>query len=390
MTRGPVVVLAPYRLEGGEPVSPSYGTAAFRAEVGAWFAELGCDWVWEPVVTDEGHAWNVDRRLAAHPEGALFLNLCDGSEQDGDGFPGISVVRALEAGRRAFTGADASFYDVSTSKLRMKRALKRARVPTPAWREVRRAGDLDAAAGLGFPLLVKPDISAASLGINHRSRVASAGELAEQVAWLRAGGHDPSVSHGSIFVEPFLDGAELTVMVVGPARAPLAFPPVERAYNAKLPFERRFLCFEVYDTYSPDQKLAELGGEPFFLYARPPRAMAERAARIARRAYQALGGNGYARVDLRATREGDLFVLEVNANCGLGNAPDSSTGNICRLSGVPFVAMLRAILDHGATRGRAIEAPPPPRAPRRARPRAGQLSLDLGPRAPEPPQPRAG
>jgi D-alanine-D-alanine ligase len=339
--------------------------------------------VWEPVVVDEEHPACASRRIAAYGANTLFLNLCDGSEEDGDGYPGLAVVRALERGGRRFTGADASFYDVSTSKLRMKRALRRGRVPTPRWIEIAGQGDVGRAAELGFPLLVKPEISAASLGINARARVEDEAALADQVAWLRRGGHDPSVSHGAIFVEPFLDGAELTVMVVGPAHAPVAFPPVERAYNPRLPRAERFLCFEIYDTYSPDQRIPELGDEPFFLYQRPDRGMSDRAARMAERAYRVLGGNGYARVDLRATAEGELFVLEVNANCGLGTAPDSSTGNICRLSGIPFATMLRAILDHGETRD-ATALPPASRTGRRARP-AAQLSLELGSRT----EPRA-
>ncbi len=382
----PVVVIAPYRLIDGRPESPSYGSAAFRAEVGGWFRDLGLPWVWEPVVLDPAHPRHVVRRLEAHPPGTLFLNLCDGAEDDGDGFPGLSVVRALEAQGRDFTGADAAFYELSTSKLRMKRAMRRGRIPTAAWLELRGSADVADAESIGFPLMVKPEISAASLGINCRSRVETPAELRAQVEWLRGGGHDPSVAHGAIFVEPFLDGRELTVLVVGPAHAPVAFPPVERAYNARLPPEQRFLHFEVYDTYSPDQRIPELGDEPFFLYGRPDRATAGRAARLAEKAYRALGGNGYARVDLREAEDGELLVLEVNANCGLGTAADSSTGNICRLSGIPFATMIRAILDHGrGRRGGPAEAPARP-SQRRGRPRASaparpaQLSLELAAR----------
>jgi glutathione synthase/RimK-type ligase-like ATP-grasp enzyme len=60
--------------------------------------------------------------------------------------------------------------------------------------------------------------------------------------------------------------------------------------------------------------------------------------KIAERAYLALGGNGYGRVDMR-TDESDnqTMVLEVNANCGVSFNPQeftSTTGEILRMSGV--------------------------------------------------------
>jgi D-alanine-D-alanine ligase len=64
----------------------------------------------------------------------------------------------------------------------------------------------------------------------------------------------------------------------------------------------------------------------------------------------AVRGRGYARVDLRMDRgSGELFVLEVNANCGLSEDDQTSTGCILKLAGMTLAELLRTILnDAGA------------------------------------------
>jgi D-alanine-D-alanine ligase len=66
---------------------------------------------------------------------------------------------------------------------------------------------------------------------------------------------------------------------------------------------------------------------------------------ISKRAYQAVHGKGYARVDLRMDRAtGELFVLEVNANCGLSEDDQTSTGCILKISGMKLSELLEMIL----------------------------------------------
>ncbi len=65
----------------------------------------------------------------------VVFNLCDGTE-DGDGYPGISVVRGLEQAKLAFTGACSNFYSDTTSKPVLKRMLEQNRVPTSPFVEI--------------------------------------------------------------------------------------------------------------------------------------------------------------------------------------------------------------------------------------------------------------
>jgi D-alanine-D-alanine ligase len=66
---------------------------------------------------------------------------------------------------------------------------------------------------------------------------------------------------------------------------------------------------------------------------------------LAIRAYCAVRGTGYGRVDIRMDQKhGSLYVLEVNANCGLSSDEQSSVGKILELSGYSFVDLIGEIL----------------------------------------------
>ena len=73
----------------------SYDTPEFREDVRSWFAPLPVDWEWVPVTTATVSRAVEDAARAARERPVVVLNLCDGT--DDDGFPGVSVVRALES-----------------------------------------------------------------------------------------------------------------------------------------------------------------------------------------------------------------------------------------------------------------------------------------------------
>ena len=61
-----------------------------------------------------------------------------------------------------------------------------------------------------------------------------------------------------------------------------------------------------------------------------------------------MGGDGYGRVDLRMDKETKkLFVLEVNAQCGLAEDEDhSSIGAILRFEKRPFSDIVKEIIKY--------------------------------------------
>lgn len=336
-------VLVPYAQEAGALVSPYYDTPEFRADVAGWIAPAEADWEWV-VVTGARVADEVLRIARAGRERPVaVVNLCDGDDMNG--YPGLSVVSALEAAGIAFTGADSAFYMVSTSKLAMKRRFAAAGVATAPWVEIadpdpdlRRAG-----AVLGFPMFLKPDVSFGSAGITLRSVIHDHAAGLRQVAALLAGMHGCRFARGGIYAEPFLAGQEYTALVSGDAGAPggiRVLRPCERVFHPALPPEERYLTFERYcEEYDQDPPPPPDG--PYYRYAPVDGARAAAIVSLSERAYRVLGGCGYARVDLRTSAaDGSLYVLEVNANCALSSDDTSTAGAILAVSGSTMVEFI--------------------------------------------------
>jgi D-alanine-D-alanine ligase len=230
----------------------------------------------------------------------------------------------------------------------MKERLKAAGVATPPF--VRLTGaDADLqrlVEEVGFPALVKPEVSAASVGISLRSLVLDAEAAAAQFARLTQGEGGARFLASGIIAERFVDGPEYTALVA----AGRVYPVVERVFHSALAPLERFLSFDRYwSNYQEESRLPE--GEPFYRYALTPSPRQEVLAVVAQRAFSALSGTGYARVDIRVERRTDQpYVLEVNANCGLSGDTETSVGQILRLTGASMPSLLREILEDGLVR----------------------------------------
>jgi D-alanine-D-alanine ligase len=154
----------------------------------------------------------------------------------------------------------------------------------------------------------------------------------------------------TVFAERFVDGPEFTVLVLGNWKDPgsvRCLPAVERVFNSSIPDEEKFLTFERYWGFYHEEMP---DGKPFYGYAACDARLALDVEELSRRAFVAVDGRGYARVDLRMDRvTGELFVLEVNSNCGLSEDDQTSTGCILKLAEMTLADLLRIILrDAGA------------------------------------------
>jgi D-alanine-D-alanine ligase len=168
-----------------------------------------------------------------------------------------------------------------------------------------------------------------------------------RVTALLAGEDGEFYRKSGIFAERFVDGPEFTVFVIADRRAPRgarAYPPVQRLFHSALPAHERFLSYDRYwSEYKEEPRLPE--GEPFYRYGMAPARLRDRLAELAERAFVALHGQGYGRVDIRLEERTDtLYVLEVNANCGLSGDQETSVGEMLCLSGLPVLGLVSEIL----------------------------------------------
>ena len=260
----------------------------------------------------------------------VLLNLVDGSEYDG--YPGQSIIEYIEELGVPSTGANAAFYDVTTTKPRLKQVLIDKGVSTSAFVEVGSEETVEedvekAGESIGFPLIIKPSNSYASYGISDQSVVHTKEDAVRQIRKLLS---DKTTFDG-IFMEKFLRGREFTVLVTGDANVGLkVFPALERAFSESLPIEQRFLAFERYwNGYDLDGR-APAHDVRLFEFKKAPEEFQPALQQLARDAYLALGGTGYGRVDIRSDdlHSSRFFVLEVNAQCDVTYSPSSTVGEV--------------------------------------------------------------
>jgi D-alanine-D-alanine ligase len=358
-----VSVFIPYFDKDGRLESPEYDLPAFREELDSWFTALGYEWAWVPVTLRNLPDVLAGFDAACADGRCLVMNLCDGNELDGS--PGVSVVKALEAAHIPFTGGSSFFYDITTYKVPLKRRLQERHVPTAPFVSLRNLPEDIARleAEVGYPAFVKPEVSAGSGGIGLTSLVHDGAGVEARVALLLATEDADFYRRSGIFAERFIDGPEFTVLVVADRTAPegaRAYPPAQRLFHSALPAHERFLSYDRYwSEFKYEPRLPE--GEPFYRFGKAPAHLCDALADLAVQAFLAVEGTGYGRVDIRLEeRTGDLFVLEVNANCGLTGDKETSVGEILLQAGIPATHLVAEILrdayDRAASNGRARTA----------------------------------
>ena len=161
-----VWVLAPLLETSDANIDYYYDFTQSIAEYEKTFAELGVEWQWQPVTIKDYPAiidLIVKEKDFSHKTPVVF-NLCDGDEVNGT--PGISVVKLLEERGLIYTGSDEYFYRITTSKIPMKKAFDKARVPSAKWKAIHDKNDIENIFELlGSPVIVKPSISGGSMGV---------------------------------------------------------------------------------------------------------------------------------------------------------------------------------------------------------------------------------
>lgn len=335
----------PYKITEQGLIGEFYDHPGYRQELASVFAELGIKWKWQPITLDNMQAV-VEEVVASNSEYTpVVLNYCDGFDEV-DGYPGLSVIKLLEAKGIIFTGADSNFEYLTISKIRMKQALVEAGVSTAPYEVI---SDVNKIGGicerLGTPLIVKPAISTGGIGLSSKSVVYSDEEIYQQIQHLLKEQKEAQFTIGNIFVERFINGREFTVFIVGSSQQPenlKIYPTLEFIFHPSFPEFEKFKSHKIH-----------LEVEDFLSGELVTYPLIDKICELGKRAYYAVDGNGYGRVDIRMDQTSqELFVLEVNANCAISSQPVSplfeygqtSVGTILQQAGIPFPQLMSEII----------------------------------------------
>ncbi|MCC6275058.1 MAG: SET domain-containing protein-lysine N-methyltransferase [Leptospiraceae bacterium] len=226
----------------------------------------------------------------------IYVNLCEGS-LDWD-TPSIDVIHALESLNLPYTGPTTNLYD--PSKELMKYVAYTVSVPTPDFVPVKTESDIELVDNnLKYPLFIKPGHAGDSLGIDLNSRVETREELYSKTKLLLE-------EFDSILVEEYIEGREFSVLVLSNVEnsfAPIALRPLEFVF----PKGTFFKTYKLKTTeYHPECNIPS--SDP---------ALNEKLTSAAKSIFAAFEGAGYARMDFRVDKNGNIFFLEVNFACSV-------------------------------------------------------------------------
>lgn len=347
-------VLAP-ELESEDPnLSYYYDFTQSIAEYTNVFKELNLDWKWQPVTINNFK--DIIQTIAESKNGKtpLVLNLCDGDEVNA--VPGVSVIHELEKYNLIYTGSDAHFYTITTSKIPMKKAFDKAGVSSANWRVIsdKKGSVKGICKRVGTPLIIKPAVSGGSMGVSVKNVVNSEEELIGRVNEIKKGYRGWNLLADGLFVEQFITGPEYTTFITGSADDPehcVVYEPVKRVFHHSLPAEEQFLSFDrLWEIYEDETPMPH--DEHFYEYKPAEPALIPALKALSFAAYAACGGKGYTRIDIRQDAvTGKLYMLEANAQCGLSEDENyTSIGAILKASEISFTGIIVEIINDAIRR----------------------------------------
>ncbi len=254
-------------------------------------------------------------------------------------FHGVSVydyhvVSYLELLKRRYTGCNPRGLMLAHDKALSKKILAFHRVPVPDFlvlplgRKVRRP------ARLGFPLLVKSLTEEGSVGIAKASLVHDDDQLRERSEFVhRQLGTDA-------IAEQWIAGRELYVGMLGNQR--LQTFPVWELQFTKAPDNEPLIATA---KAKWDVAYQQKHGIETAAARDLPDGIEQRIVKLCKRAYRLLNLTGYARMDLRLTEEGAIYLLEANPNPELAYGEDFAAS--AEAVGIDYPALLGRILRLG-------------------------------------------
>lgn len=228
----------------------------------------------------------------------VYLNLCEACWYDDTA--GFEVVDALHKLNLPYTGASPIFYQVSKQAMKMIAYSCGISIPNHIFAYSQSDIEEAFAMNLAIPVIVKHYNGHDSVGMTKESKVTTKQQLSTQALKLIN-------EYRGALIEEFIEGPEYTVLVVANPdnpEDPIALTPAECKFPEGETFKHFDLKWNNFNSlrWMPvtDEKLS--------------RQLKDASKKI----FVASNGSSYARCDYRIrSSTGELFFLEINANCGI-------------------------------------------------------------------------
>lgn len=249
----------------------------------------------------------------------------------------------LEVAGYTFTGCSSRALTLTQDKTLAKTIFHAHGIPTPAWCDMRGSHIAGNSSGEGFKFLLKPVSSDSSIGI-HEDELKFCCGVGQAVKSVRDYG-------GKVFAERFIDGREFNISILEGAAGAEVLPPAEInfiGYGDNRPRVVGYKAKWIADSY-------EYSHTPrTFDFPEEDRELLKVVSDLALRCWSVFDLSGYARVDLRVDKFGNPWVLEINANPGIG--PDSGFVAAAQRSGLSYRGIVSRLLSAAVRRKKSLRA----------------------------------
>jgi D-alanine-D-alanine ligase len=259
----------------------------------------------------------------------VIFNLCEGVN-------GLSryedyAVAALDLTRVPFTGTTSWTVTIAHRKHIANTLLQAAGIPVPAFALIRNG---QVPTGLKYPVIVKPSAEDASVGIDSGAVCATKKALKERIAKAER-------LYEEVMVQEYIHGREVNVGFVGSEMLPISEIEFRNMPDGHWPI---VTYAAKWDYGSPEDQAtvpvcpANLGPD-----------LTRQIGPIARAAWELIGqSNGYGRVDMRISANGQPYVLEVNPNPDI--SPDAGLARMALAHGWSYEELIAKVVDEALAR----------------------------------------
>ena len=275
---------------------------------------------------------NVLRHAIVDFKPHVTFNLLE--EFHGEALFDQHVVSYLELMKQKYTGCNPRGLTLSHDKALSKKLLAYHRIHVPRFAVFPMKRKIRTPRGTRYPMLVKSLIEEGSVGIAQSSVVYNDEKLVERVRFI----HREIGTHA--IAEEYIIGRELYVGVIGNQRL-TTFPVWEMTFK-NLPEDAPRIAT---GRIKWDLKYRERAGIATGPADDLSPALQRRIDKTCKRIYRCLSLTGYARMDLRLTEDGRVFLLEANPNPDLSYGEDFAES--AETAGLGYEQLLEQIMQLG-------------------------------------------
>jgi D-alanine-D-alanine ligase len=274
----------------------------------------------------------IDRLSAFDP--ALVFNCCEGFR--GSAQYEYAVAAVLEMHGWRHTGSTPTGLIVARNKSMSKKILAHHGIRVPEFATFHPSDSFLRPSTLRFPLIVKPLLEDASVGIAQASVVGDDASLAERVSFIHEKFQQAAIA------EELIVGRELYVGLIGNDKLDV-LPIVELHFGKLSKAERRIATYKAkWDEEYRERHHIRSG------FARLSEGVRAKIRSVCEEAFHALWLQDYGRLDIRLTHDQEVYVLEVNPNPFIAYGHEFA--NAAEKAGMNYRAFIQRIVDEAMRR----------------------------------------